>query len=96
MLFQELDADERYDGIWASSSILHLTREELTDVFRKLARALVSKGTLYTSFKYGTEETERNGRYFTDMTEDKVRHLLEQTGGPVAEWQTENRRILAG
>lgn len=76
MLFQELKAVERYDGIWACSSILHLTREELLDVFGKMANALVSKGIIYTSFKYGTEEIERNGRYFTDMTEDKVKMLL--------------------
>ena len=43
-----------------------------------MARALVPKGILYTSFKYGTEEKERNGRYFTDMTEDKIKELLEE------------------
>ncbi|MBO3282402.1 class I SAM-dependent methyltransferase, partial [Intestinimonas butyriciproducens] len=32
MLFQELDENNIYDGIWACSSILHLTRGELTDV----------------------------------------------------------------
>ena len=26
-------------------------------------------GVIYTSFKYGTFEGERNGRYFTDFTE---------------------------
>ena len=28
MLFQELDDQSRYDGIWACSSILHLAKEE--------------------------------------------------------------------
>jgi len=78
MLFQDLDSEGIYDGIWACSSILHLRREELEDVFVKMARALVSKGVLYTSFKYGTEEEERNGRYFTDMTEDKMNQLLKR------------------
>ncbi len=76
MLFQELDLEEVYDGIWACSSILHLTMSDLEDVLIKIARALVSEGVLYTSFKYGTEEVERNGRYFTDMTEDKIKILL--------------------
>ena len=57
MLFQELDENNIYDGIWACSSILHLTRGELTDVLKKIAGALVSRGVVYTSFKYGTEET---------------------------------------
>lgn len=80
MLFQELDEQSRYDGIWACSSILHLTLGELEEVFGRMGRALVPRGILYTSFKYGTEEGMRNGRYFTDMTEEKVECLLEKTG----------------
>lgn len=63
MYFQDLDEKEAYDGIWACSSILHLAYGELEDVFIKMARALTSHGILYTSFKYGTAEGERNGRY---------------------------------
>lgn len=80
LLFQELDEQNRYDGIWACSSILHLPLGELEDVFGRMARALVADGILYTSFKYGTAEGMRNGRYFTDMTEEKMGHLLEKTG----------------
>lgn len=80
MLFQELDAVEIYDGIWACASILHLKKEELRDVFGKMAKALVSKGIVYASFKYGTDERERNGRYFTDMTEEKMTCMLDETG----------------
>lgn len=76
MYFQDLDENEAYDGIWACSSILHLTYEELEVVFVKMARALTPGGVLYTSFKYGTAEGERNGRYFTDMTEEKMNELL--------------------
>lgn len=70
MLFQELSAVSEYDGIWACSSILHLTREELSKVMRKMITALKPNGIIYTSFKYGTFEGERNGRYFIDMTEE--------------------------
>lgn len=50
------------------------------NVFKKMKKALVSNGVPYTSFKYGTEETERNGRHFTDMTENKMKSLLEGIG----------------
>lgn len=70
MYFQDLSAVSEYDGIWACSSILHLTREELSKVMRKLITALKPNGIIYTSFKYGTFEGERNGRYFIDMTEE--------------------------
>lgn len=70
MLFQELDEIEVYDGIWACSSILHLPKQELLPVIRKMCDALKDNGVIYTSFKYGDFEGERNGRYFTDFTED--------------------------
>ena len=70
MLFQELDEKERYNGIWACSSILHLSKKELLPVIRKMCDALKDNGVVYTSFKYGDFEGERNGRYFTDFTED--------------------------
>lgn len=79
MFFQDLDEDQVYDGIWACSSILHLAWDDLIPVFGNMHRALVPRGILYTSFKYGTGEGERNGRYFTDMTEDKMRKMLELT-----------------
>lgn len=78
MLFQELQDTGRYDAVWACSSILHLTYDDLIIVLEKIARALKDKGLLYTSFKYGTEEGERNGRYFTDMTEEKLTGLLKK------------------
>lgn len=68
ILFQELDEVDCYDGIWACSSILHLTKDELRIVMNKMSRALKPNGIIYTSFKYGNFEGERNGRYFTDFT----------------------------
>ena len=69
MLFQELDDIEKYDGIWACSSILHVSKKELKSVLEKMATALKDGGVIYTSFKYGNFEGERNGRYFSDFTE---------------------------
>ena len=69
ILFQDLDASGKYEGIWACSSILHLSKKELLPVIRKMCDALKDNGVIYTSFKYGDFEGERNGRYFTDFTE---------------------------
>ncbi|MBR6770527.1 MAG: class I SAM-dependent methyltransferase [Lachnospiraceae bacterium] len=76
ILFQELSEVEKYDGIWACSSILHLPVDELTKVMGKMTVALKEKGIIYTSFKYGIFAGERNGRFFTDMTEDKWVNFL--------------------
>ena len=77
MLFKELEEIEKYDGIWACSSILHLSKRELKAVFGKMVKALKKDGIIYTSFKYGDFEGERNGRYFTDFTEEKFNEFVQ-------------------
>lgn len=76
MLFLELNEVNAYDGIWACSSILHCSYEDLVIVMQKISAALKKNGVLYTSFKYGTFSGDRNGRFFTDMTEETFRELL--------------------
>ena len=76
MLFQELDDMGTYDGIWACSSILHLSKIELLPVICKMCMALKGSGVIYTSFKYSDFEGVRNGRYFTDFTEDSFKEFI--------------------
>jgi hypothetical protein len=78
MLFQELDAHEKYNGIWACSSILHLPKQELRIVLEKMSTALKKNGVIYTSFKYSEFEGERNGRYFTDFTIDTFTEFMQE------------------
>ena len=76
MLFSELDEYEKYDGIWACASILHLPKDELKSVIRKMLRAVKTDGYIYTSFKYGEFEGYRNERYFTCFTEDSFKNYI--------------------
>lgn len=76
LMFQDINYFEKYDGIWACSSILHLPYHELISVMNKLHAALKPGGYLYASFKYGDFEGVRNGRYFIDMTSRKFQNLL--------------------
>ena len=59
-----------------------------------MIRALHERGIIYTSFKYGIFEGERNGRYFIDMTEDSFAELLRDVGGATieAQWITSDAR----
>ncbi|MCI8692661.1 MAG: class I SAM-dependent methyltransferase [Lachnospiraceae bacterium] len=91
MLFQELNEINIYDGIWACSSILHLPLPELEDVLHRMAAALKKDGIIYTSFKYGTFEGERNGRYFTDMTEESFSNLIRN----IKELETEEQWVTS-
>ena len=80
-LFQELDEKEKYDGIWACASILHLPKKQLREVLENMYAALKSEGWIYTSFKYGEFEGERNGRYFTDFTTDTFKDFIHDMHG---------------
>ena len=80
-LFRDLNEMNYYEGIWACSSILHLDKKELEQVFKLIGIALKSLGILYTSFKYGEFSGERNGRFFTDFTEESFKEFLDKFPG---------------
>lgn len=98
MYFQELAEVGKYDGIWACSSILHLPPNELVEVMKKMVLALKKQGIIYTSFKYGTFVGERNGRYFTDMTEEIFADFIKQieTVMVIEQWVTSDVRPKRG
>ena len=76
MLFQDIAWKNEFDGIWACSSLLHCHKDELPEILQKVADSLKAQGTLYVSFKYGDFEGARNGRYFTNLTEESLAELL--------------------
>ena len=85
MRFEELEGEEEYDGIWACASLLHVARVDLLDVLNRLRKLLKTDGILYASFKYGTEDRIKDGRYFCDFTEESCRSLMEKAGFVVRE-----------
>lgn len=74
--FQDYEPDGRFDGIWACASLLHLSKENIVLVMKKLAGALNEGGNFYVSFKYGNFSGERNGRFFTDLNENSLKELI--------------------
>ena len=76
--FGELEDVDRYDGIFASASIMHVEYERLLDILPKLARALRKEGVLYVSFKYGETDGYLGKRYYTNMTEERLARMLAQ------------------
>ena len=85
MRFEELEGDAQYNGIWACASLLHVRPENLPDVLGRLFRLLKEEGILYASFKKGTGEREKDGRYFYDLTKETCRKLLENAGFEIME-----------
>ena len=74
--FQEIEFENEFDGIWASASLLHILRVDIKDVLNRITKALKQYGILYASFKYGTEEYEKDGRLFNCYHESSIIQLL--------------------
>ena len=67
--FQELDYQEEFDGVWASASLLHCHRDQLSNVLNMVLNSLKPGGVAYTSFKWGeTSSVDSRGRHFTNFT----------------------------
>ena len=94
MRFQDLDDKDVYDGIWACASILHLHRDELPDVLKRMRDALKKNGLIYASFKYGDFEGRTGGRYFTYFTWKHIQELIAGIDGLEIEevWLTPDSR----
>lgn len=92
--FDELNEQAFFDGIWACASLLHVGMDDLPRLFQKARNALKPAGYLYVSFKYGEFQGERNGRYFTDLTEVSMCSLLNKVKKLeiVEEWTTTDVR----
>jgi SAM-dependent methyltransferase len=73
--FEDMDYVDEFDGIWACASLLHVSRVDLPDVFRRLERALKKGGLLYASFKVGSDYSE-NGRDFVSFNEEEITEFI--------------------
>ena len=94
MYFEDLSEKDMYDGIWACASILHLPYERLKFVLGRIYKALKDGGAFFVSFKYGEFEGIRDGRYYTDVTEDKLQKLIDGIGFSVQKvWKTNDVRL---
>ncbi|MBX5184792.1 MULTISPECIES: class I SAM-dependent methyltransferase [unclassified Rhizobium] len=81
MLFQELDAENAFDGVWAHASLLHVPRSELPDVFARIRRTLKIGGFLHASFKAGEAEGHDGfGRYYNYPSAEWLSELLKKAG----------------
>ena len=67
---------ERYDGIWACASLIHL-QEEVLQFFEKIDQYLDDNGIIYISGKNGISTGKvEDGRFFLEFTEQLVEKIL--------------------
>lgn len=85
MSFEDISYTERFHGIWACASLLHVSRRELPSAMHRLYQALKPQGILYASFKYGDGEVVRGERQFCNFQEKSGKELFESAGFTVLE-----------
>jgi SAM-dependent methyltransferase len=85
MRFDELDAHDAYDGVWASACLLHVPRDELAGILGRIHRALKPSGVFYASYKMGEDDGRDSlGRYYSYVSPD----WLEATYVSAGPWIT--------
>jgi cyclopropane fatty-acyl-phospholipid synthase-like methyltransferase len=78
-----------FDGIWAMATLLHVPHDDLPDVLTRYRRALTPGGLLFCSFKFGEQDgPDAEGRWFTNMTRERMQSLVDTVGG----WRIEQLR----
>ncbi|MEW4447681.1 class I SAM-dependent methyltransferase [Qipengyuania sp. JC766] len=62
MLFDNLDAREQYDAVWAHACLLHVGRADLPGVLARIHRALRPGGWHFANYKLGDADHPDEGR----------------------------------
>ena len=80
--FEDLQLTEKFNGIWACASLLHVNKNHIVDIIKNLSSNLKTNGVFYISFKYGENEyIDEKGRYFNCYTEETFNELISKVEG---------------
>lgn len=75
--FEDLQLTEKFHGIWACASLLHINKRYLINVIKNISSNLEDNGVFYMSFKYGKGEyIDKKGRYFNCYTEKAFKEMI--------------------
>ncbi len=79
--FDEINAVQRYDAVWANASLLHVPRSGLPAILASILRALKPCGLHFASYKSGgAEGRDRFGRYFNYPSLDDLVEAYRRSG----------------
>lgn len=81
---QDFIPHEKYDGVWACASLLHLKEYEIRDFFKGIDRLVVPGGIVFASMKSGitTGQDDKN-RYFTNFNEQFLNTIVQENNNLV-------------
>lgn len=81
LTLQRLESDGVFDGVWAAACMQHVPRVQISDVLRRLVRALKADGLLFVSIWRGSGEgIQPDGRFVSRYSAKEIRGHLAATG----------------
>ncbi len=91
-----------FDGIWASASLLHLPKNEILPVLKRINELLKNEGYFYVAMKQGVGEKfvvntgdgnlANARRFFAYYTKEEFENLLNQSGFNVVRYTSSQNR----
>lgn len=79
--FEDFDAKDRYEGIWASFCLLHVPRAEMPANLARIYAALKPGGVFYLGLKAGSgEKRDSLGRFYSYFEPEYITDLLAKAG----------------
>lgn len=92
-LMKSLKEKERFIGIWALDTLLHLDRLDLYYVLNKFYQVLVEKGLICLSFRSGDQDYFKDGKWHTCFTEKELVDLVGFTDFDILEIENKSEYI---
>ncbi len=78
---QDWQPEEKYDGIWANASLLHLSDVEIISFLDRASSYLINDGIMYFSMKEGMgSKYDDLGRLYTFMSDECLFKMLKNNG----------------
>lgn len=74
--YEDFESELTFDGIWACASLLHVKPQELPVIVLKYSNYLKQKGAFFMSYKAGETDYVKDGRWFTNFTEDRLLSMM--------------------
>jgi len=96
-VFDDLDAENLYDGVWANFSLLHANKADFPRHLKQINTALKSNGYFHIGMKLGIDAARDHlGRFYSYYSEDELKTLLEEAGFIILTTKTGEEKGLAG
>lgn len=96
-VFDDIDGQNIYHGVWANFSLLHAGREDFPKILAALCRAMKPNGYFHIGMKTGSGAArDRLGRYYTYYSQSELVQLLEQAGFKAVKIETGSDAGLSG